>query len=229
VFWLRLRFQKRKSQLLNEVNTSKLTAIQSQMNPHFIFNALNSIQALVLRGDVDKSYTYINKFWSLVRKTLNFSEKDFIEFESEIQLIEVYLSLEKLRFREDFEYIINLPEDDEFLVPPMLIQPFIENALVHGLLHKEGLKTLHISFKVTDVLECTIVDNGIGRKEAGEISNLQNPEQESFAIRALENRLDILSKRYNNPIGFEYVDLFDENKSPTGTKVIVKIPIINEF
>jgi len=228
-FWSRLRYQKKKSQLLNEVNTSKLTAIQSQMNPHFIFNALNSIQALVLRGDIDKSYAYINQFSSLVRKTLNFSEKDFIEFDSEIQLIEVYLSLEKLRFREDFEYSINLPEEDEFLVPPMLIQPFIENALVHGLLHKTGLKTIEISFKVSDTLECTIIDNGIGRKESAEINKRQNPEHESFAIKALENRLEILSKRFKNPIGFNYEDLYDENNNATGTKVVVKIPIIHEF
>ncbi len=229
IFTWRLRQQKFKSKLINELNTSRLTAIQSQMNPHFIFNALNSIQALVLRGDIDNSYGYINQFSELVRKTLNFSEKDFIEFESELKLIEIYLSLEKLRFPDRFSYTIIPPEDDEFSVPPMLIQPFIENALVHGLLHKLGDKKIEISFEVKDNLICTIIDNGIGRKAAYEINKRQNGRHESFAIKAIENRLDILSKRFSNPVGFEYEDLYDNENNAQGTKVTITIPMRIEY
>jgi len=229
IFFRRLKRQKVKSELLNEINTSRLTAIQSQMNPHFIFNALNSIQALVLRGDVDNSYAYINKFSSLVRKTLSYSEKDFIDFESELELIEVYLVLEKLRFEDNFSYTIRRPLDEEFMIPPMLIQPFIENTLVHGLLHKEGGKTLDILFELKEALICTITDNGIGRVAAYEINKRQNSQHESFAIKAIQNRLDILSKRYQNPIGFVYEDLYTENGDSLGTKVVITIPIKVEF
>jgi hypothetical protein len=226
---IRLKRQKVKMELINQANASKLTAIQSQMNPHFIFNALNSIQALVLKGDIDNSYTYINKFSSLVRKTLNYSKFDFIEIESEIKLLEIYLSLEKMRFREDFEFTISIPEFDEISVPPMLIQPFVENALVHGLMHKEGLKKLSLRFEMTDVITCIIEDNGIGRSAAKEINERQRAEHESFALESIAARLEILSKHTNHSIGYEYHDLTKDG-SATGTRVTIRIPyIMNSF
>jgi ligand-binding sensor domain-containing protein len=225
IFYYRIRLhrQDRIALIEHEMNTSKLTAIQSQMNPHFIFNALNSIQALVLKGDIDNSYAYINKFSSLVRQTLNYSDKEFIELDEEINLIEIYLSLEKLRFREDFEYEINCDLNQDILVPPMLIQPFIENSLVHGLIHKEGLKKIKLTFSFDEVLTCVIEDNGIGRAASKKIKERQNPEHESFAVDAIKNRLDILSERFENRIGFQYDDL-TENGVPSGTRVVIHIP-----
>lgn len=225
IFYYRIRLhrQERLALIEHEMNTSKLTAIQSQMNPHFIFNALNSIQALVLKGDIDNSYAYINKFSSLVRQTLNFSDKEFIELDKEIDLIEIYLSLEKLRFREDFEYEINCDLSQDMLVPPMLIQPFIENSLVHGLIHKEGLKKIKLTFTFDEVLTCIIEDNGIGRLASKRIKERQNPEHQSFAVDAIKNRLDILSERFENRIGFQYEDL-SENGAPSGTRVVIHIP-----
>ena len=117
------------------------------MNPHFIFNAINSIQDLILKEDIDNSYSYIIKFSKLVRQTLNFSDKEFIEIEEETDLIETYLELEKLRFLDgDFEYSINITNCTDIMVPPMLIQPIVENAIKHGLLHKDGKKILSIEF-----------------------------------------------------------------------------------
>lgn len=220
--------EKRKLKQQNELNASKLTAIQSQMNPHFIFNALNSIQDLVLKGDKKNSYTYITKFANLVRRTLNYSDKDLIEFSQEIKLIELYLTLEKLRFKTDFEYELNFP-DTEVLVPPMLVQPFIENALVHGLLHKEGLRKLDITFELEDNLICTITDNGIGRKKATEIKNRQRGEEhESFSVNAIRKRFEILSEYYGGEFGYEYIDL-EENGLVIGTKVILKLPAIRKY
>lgn len=226
------RFQmnriRKKSKQINELNASKLTAIQSQMNPHFIFNSLNSIQDLVLQGDVENSYTYIATFSSLVRKTLNYSEKDFIDFEEEIQLIEIYLSLEKLRFKKDLDYQINTNKIDDILIPPLLIQPFIENALVHGLLHKEGFKKLTISFELNENLICTIEDNGIGREKARAIRARQRSEHVSFSGKAIQNRFDILSNIYERKFGYQYEDLV-ENGIATGTKVSLTIPIQCKF
>lgn len=227
-FRRRLRIQQIKADQINELNASKLTAIQSQMNPHFIFNSLNSIQDLVIQGDKENSYRFITKFANLVRKTLKYSDKDFVEFDQEVQLLELYLSLEKLRFKTDFEYVIDTNNIADIMIPPMLIQPFIENALLHGLLHKEGLKKLHINFEQEDNLICTITDNGVGREKAKEIKERQKSKHESFAVQAIKKRLTILEERFDSSIGFEYFDI-TENGQATGTKVVIKMPIERLF
>jgi len=224
LFRFQLKRQKKKAAQLNELNASKLTAIQSQMNPHFIFNALNSIQDLVLKGDVDNSYIYITKFANLVRRTLNYSDKDFIDFDSEIKLIELYLTLEKLRFKKEFNYEIITNGIDDLLVPPMLVQPFIENALVHGLLHKEGKKEIEIEFRLEEELVCLITDNGIGRTKALEIKERQRSDHESFSVNAIKKRFEILEEHFGGSLGFEYEDL-ESNGEALGTRVILRIPI----
>jgi ligand-binding sensor domain-containing protein len=228
IYTRQLKVQQKKAAFINELNASKLTAIQSQMNPHFIFNSLNSIQDLVLKGDVDNSYTFITKFSNLVRRTLSYSDKDFIEIDQELKLIELYLSLEKLRFKENLEFKIDSSEIEDILVPPMLIQPFIENALLHGLLHKEGLKKIHIKFTLTDLLICEIVDNGIGRVKSKEIKERQRLEHDSFSTNAIKNRFEILERHFGGSLGFVYEDLY-ENGHASGTKVILKIPIKRRF
>ncbi|MFN6076847.1 MAG: histidine kinase, partial [Fluviicola sp.] len=220
--------QKRKSDQINELNASKLTAIQSQMNPHFIFNAMNSIQDLILKGNVEHSYSYITTFSNLVRKTLNYSEREFIEFEQEIELLELYLSLEKLRFKSEFTYSIDTNSISSIKIPPMLIQPFIENALGHGLIHRDGEKILHISFELQDVLLCKIEDNGVGRTKAKEIRERQRADHESFSGKAIQKRFEILSNHYNGKLGFEYEDKI-ENGESIGTIVYLKIPYFQNF
>jgi LytS/YehU family sensor histidine kinase len=224
-----LAIQRRKAERINELNASKLTAIQSQMNPHFIFNSLNSIQDLILKGDVEHSYSYITTFSNLVRRTLNYSEKDFINFDQELKLLELYLSLEKLRFKKEFDYSINTNEvEDDVMIPPLLIQPFIENALVHGLLHREGEKRLKISFHMKDVLLCIIEDNGIGREAAGKIRQRQRSDHESFSGKAIQRRFEILSTAFGGKFGYDYEDLFEGNQA-TGTRVTIRIPVKQQF
>lgn len=228
IYRYRLQVQRRKSQLENELQASRLTAIQSQMNPHFIFNSLNSIQDLVLKGDVDNSYTFITKFSNLVRRTLNYSDKDFIEFSQEIKLLELYLALEKLRFRDDLEFTIETNGVDDILIPPMLIQPFIENSLLHGLLHKEGKKRLTISFQLRENLVCMIEDNGIGREKAKEIKNRQRGEHESFSGEAIRKRFSILSRLFKSELGYIYEDMYD-GAHATGTRVKLTIPVKHNY
>lgn len=228
IYRIKLKNQNKKSAQINELNASKLTAIQSQMNPHFIFNSLNSIQDLVLKGDIDNSYTFITKFSNLVRKTLNYSEKDFIEFEQELDLIKLYLTLEKLRFKDNLNYSIEIEEMEDIQIPPMLIQPFIENALLHGLLHKEGEKNLLIKFYLNENLVCEIIDNGIGRKRSKEIKERQKSEHESFAIQAIKKRFSILQTQFKDAIGFSYEDL-EKDGAAMGTKVILHLPIKQRF
>ncbi len=225
IYRWRLNIQNKKAQQINELNESKLTAIKSQMNPHFIFNSLNSIQDLILKGDVEHSYSYISTFSDLVRRTLNYSDKDFISFEEEIQLLQLYLSLEGLRFKKDFSYNLETNHIVDIEIPPMLIQPFIENSLVHGLLHQEGMKKLNISFELKEELLCIIEDNGIGRQESKKIKQRQHKTHESFSSHAINKRFEILSKVFVGKFGFIYHDL--ENNS--GTRVILTLPFKRKF
>ena len=227
VFKVQIKKHRKKNRLKNELNASKLIAIQSQMNPHFIFNAINSIQDLILKGDIDNSYNYIIKFSKLVRQTLNFSDKEFIDIEDEIELLEIYLELEKLRFKDDFEYSINCDFDDT-QVPPMLVQPFVENAIKHGLLHKDGLKKLEITFVKNEILYCTITDNGIGRKKAQEIKERQQKNHQSFSVNATKGRFEIMKSHYQQDLGVVYEDLMEDNV-PAGTKVIINMPFKQNY
>jgi hypothetical protein len=214
---------KRKNQLKNELNLSKLIAIQSQMNPHFIFNAINSIQGLILNERTEESYDYVVKFSQLVRQTLSFSNKEFISFEDELSLLEVYLDIEKLRFKNDFQFEIITNAIDSIELPPMLIQPFVENAIKHGLLHKEGLKKVKISFELLDTLICTITDNGVGREESTRIKDRQSKTHLSFSTNATAKRLLIMNEHYEQKVRFTYKDLMNEGKC-IGTQVTILMP-----
>jgi hypothetical protein len=206
---------------------SELKALRSQMNPHFIFNSLNSIQDLILREDKEKSYDYIVLFAKLVRNTLSYSNMDFIPIEKELEFLDVYLSLEKLRFGDNFEYAIHYNGSKNVNVPSMLVQPFIENALVHGLIHKKGLKKLDVTFNQSKGLTCTVIDNGVGRVKADEIQFRQRGNHASFALTAIQQRLEILNLQLGEEIGkYDVTDLY-ENKKPVGTRVDITIPFRN--
>lgn len=208
-----------KQKLLTDAIDSKLKALRSQMNPHFIFNSLNSIQALILRKDTEKSYDYVVMFADLVRKTLRYSDRDFIDIEEEIEFLETYLKLESLRMKNDFKFEINYNFKKDIQIPSLMVQPFIENAIHHGLLHKEGRKLLSINFEFEKEMTCTIIDNGIGREKAKEIRERQHKTHKSFSLEATKQRMKIIEQQHEKSFGYEF---FDE--VPSGTKVILKIP-----
>lgn len=228
IFRIQTKRHRKKVKLRNELNASKLIAIQSQMNPHFIFNAINSIQDLILKGDIDNSYSYIIKFSKLVRQTLNFSDKEFIDIEEEVELLEIYLELEKLRFSKDFEYSIVLENCDDLSVPPMLIQPLVENAIKHGLLHKKGEKKLNVKFIFNEKLTCIVEDDGIGREKANEIKQRQNKGHQSFSVSAMKNRFEIMQSQYKTDIGVKYIDLKDGGVI-LGTRVEINMPFRKKY
>lgn len=204
---------------------SKLKAIRSQMNPHFIFNSLNSIQALVLKKESRKSYDYIEMFSDLVRKTLMFSEKEYIPINEEINFLNIYLDLEALRMKSEFTFCIENKSNKEILIPSLLIQPFLENAIHHGLLHKKGSKNLLVSFNCKDEIAfCSITDNGVGRERANEINNRQKYSHESFSLNAMESRLQILSEQNNKQFDYIIEDLYTSSGKASGTKVTVNFP-----
>lgn len=213
-----------KEEIERDLAENQLKALRSQMNPHFVFNAINSIQELILKEETAESYNSLITFSQLVRNTLEYSKNEFISLEDEIEYLSLYLTLEKLRFEDDFTYEIQCNANDEAWVPSIVLQPFVENALKHGLFHKKGPKKLTILFYETNHLICEITDNGIGRKHAEEITNRRGRSRESFSTDAISKRMKILSEKHGNEVYYETEDLYDENKSPTGTKVVIHLP-----
>ncbi len=210
-----------KERMQKQLVSSKLESLQSQMNPHFTFNALNSIQNLVLKGERHQAYDYLTKFSFLIRENLNMSKKSFVQFDNELQLLIKYLELEKLRFGGEFTYEIKgdtMMEDIK--IPTMIIQPYLENALKHGLLHKKGDdKKLILEFsQEKGVLKCIVSDNGIGVEAAKKIKKESNIIRESFSTKAIKDRLAFLRDYYKTDIGVVY------EKVSVGTKVVIKIP-----
>ena len=166
---------------------------------------------------------YLSKFSSLLRKVLETSSKNEISLKEEIEILSAYLELEKLRFGSDFSYNINIDkniDEDDLKIHPMLIQPFIENAIKHGLLHKKGEKILSINVELTNGVTCIIDDNGVGRKKSAEIKNRNTQQHQSFATQASEKRIELLNSIGTKKYSFNIIDKENE----TGTKVIVKIP-----
>lgn len=227
IFINRVQDIEQKAKLNSELKTSQLTALKAQMNPHFLYNSLNSIQDLILQEDVENANEYLTKFSHLMRQILEASEFFEIPLSKELQILELYLTLEKLRFGRKFQYNIQLSDYiniEQLKVPSMIIQPFVENAVKHGLLHKiNGIKTLNIDFELKDSLICTIIDNGIGRKEAEKIKRRQGKQATSFATSATQKRLGILNQTYQQKIGLEIIDLYENDKA-IGTKVVLRIP-----
>jgi hypothetical protein len=222
--------------LLNEkvileknLSKSMLASIKAQMNPHFFYNALNTIQAYIFTNDKQKANTYLAKFSKLTRTILEMSEKETISLSEEIESLQLYLELEKMRFTDNFHYEIvvkNIPDKECIEFPPMLIQPYVENAIKHGLLHQRGDKKITIGFtQIRDNLKVIITDNGIGRKRSTELNKIKNEKHQSFSTQANEKRLEILNKGKNRKVALKIIDNFNEFGIPTGTTVELTIPI----
>lgn len=200
--------------------------LRSQMNPHFIFNSLNSIQAFISSEQSYEAEKYLARFAKLIRGILENSRADFITLDKEINVLELYLSLEQLRFEKRFTYNINIDneiEQDFILIPPMLLQPFIENAILHGFNNRtNGLITINIKEK-DEFIICEIDDNGIGRKASEE--NKQKKKYKSLATTITTDRLNALADELQKPAFFIIEDKIDlKTKQAQGTKVIIQIP-----
>ncbi|HBS86867.1 MAG: hypothetical protein A2W91_12615 [Bacteroidetes bacterium GWF2_38_335] len=230
VYKLRMKNIKKTIMLNQELNLYRQKSLTQQMNPHFLFNSLNSIQYFIYKNDKEKSAEYLSKFSLLLRLILENSQQQQIPIRREIQAIELYLELESLRFRGDFKYEIiidSLVEADFLMIPTLIIQPFVENAIWHGLLHKlEGNKKLviHIS-REDDLIICSVEDNGIGRVKSREINERQK-SHESLGTKITKNRLQLINSLYGNQLNLKYIDLMDGSGNPIGTKVVLNLPVI---
>jgi hypothetical protein len=223
-----IQTMRKRNEIEKKLINSQLSALKAQMNPHFMYNALNSIQSLILKQDIKNSNLYLSKFSNLMRKVLDASGKESISLQEETSILMLYLDLEKLRFGEDFNYSLHLSDQiDPYAVhiPSMILQPFVENALKHGLLHKKGEKKLNLDFELVDQqVICTIQDNGIGRVRSKEIQNRASSSHRSFAIAATEKRVELLNAFAQGKYQVEVLDMY-ENDLASGTKVTIKIPL----
>ncbi|MEO8934521.1 MAG: histidine kinase [Xanthomarina sp.] len=208
---------------------SQLEALRSQMNPHFIFNVLNSIQEYIVFNNKELASSYLVKFSRLIRVYLEHSQQNEIALKEEISALKVYLELEKIRFEDvlDCEFYVDQNLSLEGIqIPSLFIQPYLENAIKHGLLHKTSDRRLKISFeknKKTNYLICTIEDNGIGRKQASKIN--KNRQYQSFATSANEKRLQLINLNRSQKIVVDTIDLYSKDHGVEGTRVVIKIPI----
>ncbi len=233
---LQLKYESEKkeaalNQLRLQQTQSELTALKSQMNPHFIFNALNSIQELYTIGDKKMANEQMGNFAQLTRKILDVSGKQKIELAEEIDILTKYLELECMRFENDFSYKIHLSDnldEDYTTLPPMLIQPYVENSIKHGLLHKNGSKQLDIYFELDEdanVLKCSVDDNGIGRQASASLHKNRSASHVSFSTSATEKRLRLLNQGKEEIIAVQFEDKEDESGNTSGTRVIIQIPV----
>ena len=206
-------------------NLLALKTLRSQMNPHFIFNALNSVNNYISKNDERSANRYLSDFSKLMRTVLENSEEDFIELNKEIELLELYLKLEHSRFPDKFSYSFEVEDSidkEAYKIPPMLLQPYIENAIWHGLRYREtqGILKILVSEKNRDTLEVCIEDNGIGRKKSATLKTPHQKKQRSTAMSNIKKRIAILNDMYKQNISVEVSDL---NQNGTGTQVILTI------
>ncbi|OJJ20313.1 hypothetical protein BKI52_17770 [marine bacterium AO1-C] len=234
-FLLRIRHLRRESDIKQDLRSSQLSALKVQMNPHFIFNALNSIQEFILLNEKRLANSFLGKFADLMRLTLDMSNEKQVSLSEELKVLRLYLELEAIRFEDTFHYSLEVARDvdpEEVLIPSMLIQPYVENAVKHGLLHKKQDRRLWIRFFLSpdqEMLCCEVEDNGIGRKKSWELKAQRKTRHKSFAMSATQKRLELLNYGRKNFILISVDDLENTRGEALGTKVHLKIPIESSY
>ena len=222
---LQTRLETEKQQRLRQL--AELKVLRSQMNPHFIFNALNSIQHFVWLNDAEEAGYYLDRFTVLMRGMLNLSEKEYVTLAEEWPLLQSYIELEALLLEGSFEYKMEAANDinmEDILLPPLLIQPYIENAFKHGLAHQTGTRKLEVLFaKQNNALTITIEDNGIGRAAAQQKKERREQNYQSFAREATAKRTELIGHQNKMQISIDTKDLVTPDGQAAGTKVVLII------
>ncbi len=211
--------------------TLEQTMLRSQMNPHFLFNSLNSIKLYIINNEKKNAVHYLNKFSKLVRKILEASSQREIPLAEELETVELYMNIENIRFSNEINFTINIADDLDIhsvKIPSLILQPFLENALWHGLSSKEGQKNITLDAKKGEngFINIAITDDGVGRDAAEKIKESKVLKRKSVGIDITKERLANFSRDYQNSFHVEIIDLFNENNEPSGTKIVLHIPTI---
>ncbi len=221
--------EKLKTEFNKRLADVEMTALRAQMNPHFLFNCLNSINRFIVRNDAETASGYLTKFSRLIRLILQNSKSPTIALKSELEALKLYIDMEELRFENRFDYHIHVDDNIEVEyveVPPLLLQPYVENAIWHGLMHKEakGKLTIEIT-KEGNRLQCLIEDNGIGRQKAQQLKSKSATRDKPMGMKITTDRLNLYQKQTE----IQVVDLVDVNGEPCGTRVILGMPYAIEL
>lgn len=224
-----LQKQKEQYELINRITELELKVIKAQMNPHFISNCLAAIQELIYKNDIDKAGQYLAKFSYFLRQVLNYSDKNFVTLAEEIEIVKLNVELEQLRFKNDFDFQLIVDEkinSDEILIPALITQPFIENAIWHGLLPLNNSKKPKLKINILlqeDLPIIEIEDNGVGR----DLTKLLN--ENSKGTKLAVDKIESLNRLYNTSnYKLDIIDLIDEHKKQTGTKIRIQLDITKE-
>ncbi len=225
------KLKKAQTEYDKEILNLKMSSLRSQMNPHFIFNSLNSIKLYIIENEKNNAIYYLNKFSKLIRKILAATREETIVLNEEIETLELYMDIENIRFSNEINTKIKIDKNlntHTIKVPSLILQPFIENAIWHGLSSKEGFKNLSISFKKENdfYLKICIEDNGVGRKKSESINKNKIHKKESIGINLTEERLKSFSKQFKGNASINIIDLYSETQKAIGTKVELLIPLI---
>lgn len=225
-----LEREREKARVQKAMAELEMKALRAQMNPHFIFNAVVAIQHYIVKNDIVQANEYLSKFARLMRLYLESSRNNFIKLGDEIHLLELYITLEKLRFEEKFDFVISVQKDlpaETLQIPSMLLQPFVENAINHGLIYRTSKGSLLLQFDYnyeTGNLTCIIDDNGIGRRQAAQLRSEKRAGHISRAGEIVEERIKTLFEAEEIEISIGIIDKFDIDGVPAGTLVKVEIP-----
>jgi sensor histidine kinase YesM len=216
--------------LQKQLNELENKALRSQMNPHFIFNSLNSINSYIIKNKPDEASAYVSKFARLIRLILDNSRETHIALESELMALNLYIEIENKRFANKFSWNIQIHSNIDLhstLIPPMIIQPFVENAIWHGLLHQEKQGILTISIQEQNgYLEISIDDNGVGRDAAKLLKSKTLLKDKSHGMEVTINRIENFNAGFSLGKAVEIIDKKDEFGNPTGTTMLLKIALI---
>jgi len=208
----------------------EMRALRAQMNPHFIFNSLNSINKYILKSDHTNASRYLTRFAKLIRLILDNSNSKEVALSDELEALRLYIEMESLRFTNKFEYEIIVNENvsaDTLQVPPLIIQPYVENAIWHGLLHREAGGRLLVAISTTNdnMLQCVVEDNGIGRARAKELKSKSATNNKSLGMKLTEERINMLNQYTSLDASIRIIDLENDAGEAAGTKVILTIPV----
>jgi hypothetical protein len=222
-----LAIKKQQAELQQKVAELEMQALRAQMNPHFIFNCLNSINRFIFKNETKEASDYLTRFSRLIRMVLLHSQKKLVPLEDELEMLKLYLDMERLRFKNTFDYHItttNAIENSSVFIPPLLLQPFCENAIWHGLMHKDGQGHLNIELNETDgILNCSITDDGVGREKAEEFKRKSAEKEKSMGLKITKERLSLLNQGTTGGTYYEIEDIINGNGEVAGTKVELKI------
>jgi hypothetical protein len=221
-----------RSEFEKKLANVEMSALRAQMNPHFLFNSLNSIDSYIIRNESKKASEYLNNFARLIRLILQNSRSNYISLKDELETLELYLQMETLRFKGKFGYELDVPEGldtSSVDIPPMLIQPYVENAIWHGLMHQQDLGGGKVKVSIREkegMLLCIVEDNGIGRKKAMELKQKKSGiSRRSMGMIITQDRMEIINKLYDTQTAVQVTDLEDESGHAAGTRVVLTIPV----